>query len=242
MIKSSAVLFVFSLNNIVYEEKNDLLKGMIIIDKDNDIFQNGPNRPPVGNDCSICQKQRCRKGRNCYPDINTGIVEKYKEPENLKLVKASAAIESRYYQKVTRLEEIRLFAQEMSYTKLGVATCIGLIEEAQMITAYLKKYFEVSLVICKNGGLLKSNLELEQINAGKDEVMCNPIGQAFFLNQKQTDLNIICGLCVGHDILFSKYSNAPVTTIIVKDRVLGHNPAAVLYSSYYRKKVLDLWK
>ncbi|HPT70492.1 MAG TPA: hypothetical protein PKW50_10110, partial [Syntrophomonas sp.] len=26
MIKSSAVLFVFSLNNIVYEEKNDLLK------------------------------------------------------------------------------------------------------------------------------------------------------------------------------------------------------------------------
>jgi uncharacterized metal-binding protein len=111
-----------------------------------------------------------------------------------------------------------------------------------MIADYFKKDFEVSLVICKNGGLLKSSLELDQIDSTKDEVMCNPIGQALFLNEAGTDLNIICGLCVGHDILFTKYSEAPVTTIIVKDRVLGHNPAAVLYSSYHRKKILGLWK
>jgi uncharacterized metal-binding protein len=200
------------------------------------------NKPPVGNDCSICQKQRCKKGRNCYPDIDSGILDKYKEPENLKLAKASAAVESRYYQEATRLEEIKYFAREMGYTKLGVATCIGLIKEAQMIAEYLKKDFDVSLVICKNGGLLKSNLDLEQINTEADEVMCNPIGQALFLNQKQTDMNIICGLCIGHDMLFTKYSAAPVTTIIVKDRVLGHNPAAVLYSSYHRRRVLDIWK
>jgi uncharacterized metal-binding protein len=196
----------------------------------------------VTKDCSICLKQRCSKGRDCYPDVNSGIMNQYKEAENLKISRAAAAIEAKHYQEATRLEEIKLFAEKMGYTKLGIATCSGLISEAQMIAAYLKKNFEVFVVICKNGGLLKNSLELQQVEAGKDEVMCNPIGQAVFLNQQQTDLNIICGLCVGHDMLFTKNSAAPVTTIIVKDRVLGHNPAAVLYSSYYRRKVLDLWK
>ncbi len=196
----------------------------------------------IDKDCSICLSQRCQKGKNCYPDINAGILDKYRETENLKITRASAVIEARYYLKATRLEEISLFALEMGYTKLGIATCIGLIKEAQIIAEYFKKNFEVFLVICKNGGLLKSSLDLEQINPGSDEVMCNPIGQALFLNKKQTDLNIICGLCVGHDILFSKHSDAPVTTVIVKDRVLAHNPAAAVYSSYYRKKVLGLAK
>lgn len=191
-------------------------------------------------DCSICLKQRCRNGKNCYPDINAGIIEQYREPENLKLSKAAAAIEARHYMEATRLEETRNFAKEMGYSKLGIATCVGLVREAQTITEYLKKDFEVYMVVCKNGGNLKSNLEMEQIKPGTEEVMCNPIGQALFLNQKKTDMNIICGLCVGHDMLFTKYSAAPVTTIIVKDRVLGHNPAAVLYSGYYRKKVLEL--
>jgi uncharacterized metal-binding protein len=198
---------------------------------------------PTGvRDCSICLKQRCRKGRDCFPDINEGIIEKYQEPDNLKIIRTAARVEANYYLQATRLEETRLFAKEMGYTKLGIAACIGLIDEAQQIAQYLKRDFEVFVVICKNGGLLKTDLDLEQINDHNDEVMCNPIGQALFLNQKQTDMNIICGLCVGHDIQFTQYSEAPVTTIIVKDRVLGHNPAAVLYSSYYRKKVLGFKK
>jgi uncharacterized metal-binding protein len=50
-------------------------------------------------------------------------------------------------------------------------------------------------------------------------------------------MNIIVGLCVGHDMLFAKYSSAPVTTLVVKDRVTGHNPAAVLYGQnfYYKR-------
>jgi len=191
-------------------------------------------------DCSICLKQHCHKGFNCYPDNNTGIIDIYKEAENLKICRASATIEAEHYMKATRLEETRLFAKEMGYKKLGIACCIGLIREAQLIAEYLKEDFEVILVICKNGGLLKSSLDLPQIQSEKDEVMCNPIGQAVFLNKKQTEMNIICGLCVGHDVLFSKYSEAPITTIIVKDRVLGHNPAAVLYSDYYRTRVLKL--
>lgn len=43
------------------------------------------------------------------------------------------------------------------------------------------------------------------------------------------------GLCLGHDVLFNKHSVAPVTTVIVKDRVLANNPAGALYSSYWTR-------
>ena len=61
--------------------------------------------------------------------------------------------------------------------------------------------------------------------------------QAKILNKEKTDMNIVMGLCVGHDSLFYKYSEALVTTLVAKDRVMGHNPAAALYTSesYYSK-------
>ena len=37
------------------------------------------------------------------------------------------------------------------------------------------------------------------------------------------------GLCIGHDTLFLKYSAVPTTVLVVKDRVLGHNPVQALY-------------
>jgi uncharacterized metal-binding protein len=63
-------------------------------------------------------------------------------------------------------------------------------------------------------------------------VSCNPIGQALLLNKVKTEFNIIVGLCVGHDTLFIKYSEAPVTVLIAKDRRFGHNPAVALYTYY----------
>ena len=72
-----------------------------------------------------------------------------------------------------------------------------------------------------------------------NEVGCNPIVQAEILNSEKTDLNIIVGLCIGHDIQFNNYSDAPVTTLIVKDRVTGHNPFATLYSDYHHPR---MWK
>lgn len=50
----------------------------------------------------------------------------------------------------------------------------------------------------------------------KFEAGCNSIVQAEVLNSEKVDLNIIVGLCIGHDILFTKYSKAPVTTFIVE--------------------------
>ena len=67
--------------------------------------------------------------------------------------------------------------------------------------------------------------------------MCNPIDQAELLNDAGTQLNLIVGLCVGHDSLFIKYSRALCTSVITKDRILAHNPAAALYQTgcYYSR-------
>ena len=140
-----------------------------------------------------------------------------------------------------RVQETCEFAQKMGYKKLGVAFCIGLHKEALSFTQILKAQgFEVISVACKAGGIPKENIgikEEEKIHVGEFESMCNPIAQAMILNEEKTDFNILIGLCVGHDSLFLKYSNAYCTVLVVKDRVLGHNPTAALYTSgsYYAR-------
>jgi len=76
----------------------------------------------------------------------------------------------------------------------------------------------------------------EKVRPGQFEALCNPVAQARLLNEAGTGLNIVVGQCVGHDSLFFKHSDAPVTVLVAKDRVTGHNPVAALYTShsYYR--------
>lgn len=50
------------------------------------------------------------------------------------------------------------------------------------------------------------------------QVACNPQGQAEVLNRISTDLNVVVGLCIGADCTFSQSSEAPVTTLFVKDK------------------------
>jgi uncharacterized metal-binding protein len=66
---------------------------------------------------------------------------------------------------------------------------------------------------------------------------CDPISQAYFFEEMGTDFNVICGMCTGHDAIFIRSSHAPVTSLIVRDLKLAHNPAAALYTSqsYFRK-------
>jgi uncharacterized metal-binding protein len=53
----------------------------------------------------------------------------------------------------------------------------------------------------------------------------------------KTDFNIIVGLCLGADSIFTKESKAPVTTLFVKDKSLANNPIGALYSDYYLREV-----
>ena len=188
--------------------------------------------------CASCESKDCTNGKDCFAGADHDLLL-YREKKLSKLHKAASAIEAGHYCKANRLEEIILFAREMGYRKLGLAFCIGLAEEARIVEEIIRQDFEVVSVCCKICGIPKTVFKLDRIHADKEnEVMCNPAGQGRFLNEAATDLNIVCGLCVGHDAIFSMVSEAPVTTLIAKDRVLAHNPAGALYSRYLRRKFL----
>jgi uncharacterized metal-binding protein len=140
-----------------------------------------------------------------------------------------------------RVQEICEFAQKMGYKKLGMAFCSALHSEALSLAQILEAQgYEVVSVVCKAGRTPKENIgirEEEKVRIGEFESMCSPIAQAMILNEEKTDFNILVGLCVGHDSLFLRYSQAYCTVLVAKDRVLAHNPCAALYTagSYYAR-------
>ncbi|MBE0599578.1 MAG: DUF1847 domain-containing protein [Desulfuromonadales bacterium] len=173
------------------------------------------------------------------------------DDEDAKLARVAAVVEGLCYQPVpgsaavnarwTRVEDTIALAKLMGWRKIGIGSCIGLLEESNRLSEILiAQGFEPLSVCCKAGSIDKLALgiaEEHKVRPGTFEPACNPIAQARLLNSAKTDMNIIVGLCVGHDMLFAKYSEAPVTTLVVKDRVTGHNPVAVLYGQnfYYKR-------
>lgn len=198
--------------------------------------------------CADCAVINCDEGDKMYPQfcLTTHLDEEilkdalscYEEESNKKIMKSSAEVEFEGYCRLTRIEEVMLFAQKIGARKLGIATCVGLINETRTLAKILRSNgFEVYGIGCKVGTVPKIRLGIDECCTAIGENICNPILQAKLLNAEKTDLNIVMGLCVGHDSLFYKYSEAPATTIVTKDRVLGHNPVAALYTSgtYYSK-------
>ena len=194
--------------------------------------------------CAYCQKHSCQKRelenapKNCPTITNEqiDILKLYKEKENYELAQASAKIVMEEYGEKTRIMEIVDFAKQMNYKKIGLAFCVGLSEEANITSKILEHYnLDVESIICKVGSINREEIGINNCNVP----MCNPIAQVELLNKENTDLNVILGLCVGHDSLFFKYSKAPVTVLAVKDRVLAHNPLGAIYQakSYYKNKL-----
>lgn len=199
--------------------------------------------------CVDCGTQNCKYKDRTYPEFcptanlkesdRQWALERYEENNNKAIMIASAEVEYEGYCKWTRVQEIMEFARKIGAKRIGIANCIGLINEARIFAKILRANgFEPLSVICKVAGQRKTSVgipaECESIGAA----MCNPILQARLLNETHTDLNVVIGLCVGHDSLFYKYSDAYTTTLVTKDRVTGNNPAAALYTanSYYHKK------
>ena len=185
--------------------------------------------------CASCEAKQCRDGKDCFPSASDH--KKLYDDNNIaELHRTASAIEAQFYGRQTRLGETILFAKQLGCSKIGLAFCIGLSNEAKIIDEILSKHFEVISVCCKVCGIDKKDFDLPQISSESQEVMCNPAGQAELLNHAESELNIICGLCVGHDAIFAKVSDAPVTTLIAKDRLLAHNPVGAVYCQYIRKQ------
>ena len=181
--------------------------------------------------CVYCQTRACtddiEKTPNfCPRRLTEEALEKAEEirttdQEVMNIARIAKSVETEGYRVWPRVRELVEFSTRLGIEKIGVAFCVGLKEETAQLAKILESHgFDLSTVACTvNGG-------------------CNPVGQALTLNQQETELNIIMGLCMGHDILFSKFSEAPVTTLVVKDRAMCHNPAAPLVNRYWRDTFL----
>lgn len=194
--------------------------------------------------CSYCAKKSCFVGdlsqapNFCPSKLNPGLMveakERLKDPDKRRMAQ-DVARTWKDYCKLTRVEETVLYARLRGFKKLGLAFCVGLSQEAELFTNLLiNEGFEVVSVCCMCGALSSDDVGLpeeDKIVPGFRQPMCNPIGQASVLDDNGCELNILLGLCVGDDTLFIKHSQAPVTILAVKDRVLAHNPLGALYTS-----------
>ncbi len=200
------------------------------------------NRDPQ---CAKCTVLRCRSKEkskkvpvSCptekYSGLVKGTVEKLMLPENQAINKGWIGYISKIMDPEnpremlswTRVDEIVEYAKIRGMTRLGIATCGELMPESKLLSDILESNgFTVVSVICLCG-----ETNPQDIGMWGNKI-CNPIMQAEVLNHEKTELNIMVGLCLGHDILFLRHCEAETTPLVVKDRALGHNPVAALYLS-----------
>lgn len=205
--------------------------------------------------CTDCGTRNCHRELKEYPDfclttnLQPGDREKARDvlanhPEYARLAYYATEIEGT--KGLTRVEDTILLAKRLKAEKIGIATCIGTHPEARIFTRILeaKGFKSVITVLCKVGSIDKTEIgapeEFKLLPGKGHEACCNPVLQAMILNREKTDLNVLIGLCAGHDYIFMRHSDAPATVLLVKDRILGHNPAAALYNTtIYYKHLLE---
>lgn len=186
-----------------------------------------------------------------HPEIVESSMERYRAGgEEARLARVAAEVEGLCYDKQpggsiharwTRVEDTVALAKRMGWRRIGIATCIGLLEESARLAEILEAQgLEPVSLCCKVGSIDKAELgiaDADKVRPGTFEPLCNPVAQARILNRLGTHMNVIMGLCVGHDMLFTRHAEAPTTTLVAKDRVTGHNPVAALYGTrfYYRR-------
>jgi uncharacterized metal-binding protein len=205
----------------------------------------------------ICQDPEAGRAPDFCPTIHYAVIvdavtARYRAPEVYEFARQASIQEASCYAHrapgpyvsqptKTRIQETIEFAARCNFKKLGLAFCGGLQKEADLVADILEASgFVISSVSCTCGAVLKASIgidDADKVRPGSAETMCNPLLQAEVLNREGTEMNIVLGLCVGHDALFLKHARAFSTVLAAKDRVTGHNPLAAVYTlhSYYQK-------
>jgi uncharacterized metal-binding protein len=184
-------------------------------------------------DCIVCPDKQCLEGKTCNLASQLDFYEENNLMKQILDIAMDISLENE--RTLCRISELVYFALELDYKKIGVAYCIDLSEPAAILTQVMRRFFDVFPVCCKIGGQKLT----DPMETRYNKIVCNPKGQAEILNKIGVDFNIIIGLCIGADCIFSQLSNAPVTTLFVKDRSLANNPIGAVYSDYYLKEVTN---
>lgn len=198
--------------------------------------------------CDQCKRNDCSdgyvKGKPDYcraaanPDITEALPEKYLRPETAKFQMAASSLLKRQKEAgafMPRIQESIEFVKELKIKKVGIAICVSMQWQGVEFAKLMKLAgLEPCMVSCMAGGMSK-----EEMGVPKEWMVpaCNPLVQAEILNREGTEFNFIYGLCIGHDTLFIQHSKAPVSVVLVKDRVTVNNPGSVLFSFYHRNRL-----
>ena len=182
--------------------------------------------------CSDCTVRACVAGAELPEECTSKLAREnareqalayYALPGNQTIVHAaSTATKAAMDGKWPRIRELIFFAHEIGAKRIGIASCKSYIPEADLLVQILRaEGFEPIDAMCRIGSITRCEAGLcdaEDERAGM--TTCNPFMQADVLNEVGTDFNIIVGLCLGHDMLFTQRSHAWVTTLAVKDQSL----------------------
>lgn len=148
----------------------------------------------------------------------------YREEEARHLLAQSARVESKGYCRWTRLQELREFSSLMGYRRIGLAHCPDMGREAGRVGWALRE------------------MGLDPILPSQDSAQ-DPITQSEFFSDRDTELNVLAGMCVSHEAIFLRATHAPTVSLIARDTRLHHNPAAGLYTSrsYLKSQLFGHW-
>jgi uncharacterized metal-binding protein len=202
--------------------------------------------------CGSCTKLECRGdypegipawcAATRFRDAIEDTKKEYSAPDNLNIYRAAGKVVQGGYGRWPRIQEAIEFAKELKLKKIGLASCVALLSELGLIARlFTGAGFDVVSSACKIGQVSPEDRGIKLDTTDHRGLTCNPIAQAEICNKADTELNFILGLCLGHDILFMRQSKAPVSVLIVKDRVTGHNPAAVLYAEHLRRPLFKTY-
>ena len=179
--------------------------------------------------CAACPTYTCRLGHTDLGPDDCPMKDDFPDPavlyddDKIRLAREAALIEARGYREWTRLEETVELATQLGVSTVGVGYCPDVEPEVHAFARYLEDCgFQVVLPEPHASG------------------SCTPLEQAHTLRVAGAELNVIAGMCVGHDALFMKAVRVPVVALIARDTFLQHNPVAALYGARgYFRNALD---
>lgn len=190
-------------------------------------------------DCTRCLDRRCLKGVDCAGVRESGerTSVSHRTGELMEMATYVAGVACA---PMSRCEEFIELALGLKCKRIGLAFCVELFREAEILAEILRKHFEVVSVCCKVGGVPKEEwTQPRGSGASSFEPVCNPVGQAKALNSARCDFVATVGLCIGMDSVLTKHLVAPSTPLVVKDRLMANNPVGLLYSKYHLKNILE---
>ena len=132
-------------------------------------------------ECAKCTKKVCYSEAflegppNCPTKTKREVIERalteYDDPGTREFARQASIQEFECYMNLPegrtprnpRVEEIAQFSKKMGYKKLGIASCLGLADEAKTLTTILEnRGFDVVSTCCKAGAIPKERIGITE--------------------------------------------------------------------------------